>query len=87
MSVDGGHSLQNALHDLQSFWLVASPLFNLLFVDDTNCQPPMDQHPWCNGPQQAVQVMERQGAIRTLMGFSEKGGSRGLTLFHTNYAT
>lgn len=66
ISVDGGHTYDVALKDLENMHLLANPDFNVVTVDDTLCA----LH-WCEPVEEAVQEHQRRGTIKRVYGVSE----------------
>jgi hypothetical protein len=71
LSVDGAHTYHLAVEDLTNMQQLASPAFNILLVDDTNCG-----EDYC--VDDAVHELERRGAVHRLLGFSERINEKGV---------
>ncbi|CUG86932.1 membrane-associated methyltransferase, putative [Bodo saltans] len=77
LSVDGGHTYELGLQDIENMRQLANPNFNILLVDDTNCDAG-----WC--VDEPCFEHERRGNIVNLLRISEFGGYRGISVFQYN---
>ena len=68
LSVDGGHFKDVPLRDMLNMMHLASKGFNILLVDDTNC----DEH-YCMPANRAVDHLEREGLAVVVARLSEIG--------------
>lgn len=74
LSVDGGHTYDIALQDIENMRRLAHPSFHVLFVDDTNC----DKDYCVDAP---CYEHERRGTIANFLRVSEQRGARGISAF------
>lgn len=74
LSVDGGHTLPVAYADIWNMRLLANPEFNILLVDDTECQA---RH--CLPVIDATEQHMKLGTITKLDGYGSK--DRGISVF------
>ena len=72
ISVDGGHDFANAVADIENMQFFANPKFNILLIDDTNC----DAH-YC--VDEAVREHLRRGTVKALDGWAI-GAGRGVSV-------
>lgn len=72
ISVDGGHTHEIAVADLHNMYYLANPLFNILVVDDTNCN-----EKWC--VDSAIRVAMSNNIVKFYEGLSEKS-ARGVSV-------
>ena len=81
MSIDGGHTYENALADLEGMHALASTrLSHVAFIDDTNCQAawcvPVDKAVAKYGQRHNLTILERYG-----WSLHKRGYAKGLTVF------
>lgn len=80
LSVDGGHKYEVASADIKNMFFLANPRFNMVFIDDTNC----DRH-YC--VDKAVADAAARGILTIHEGIQMKGDNgRGISLgtYHRN---
>jgi hypothetical protein len=74
VSVDGGHTYELGLQDIENMRALANPAFHILLVDDTNCDAG-----WC--VDEPCFEHERRGNVVNLLRISEFNGLRGISVF------
>lgn len=72
ISIDGGHKYDIAILDLENMYFLANSVFNILLIDDTNCNVG-----YC--VDKVVQEGQRRGMLKVLEGFS-LGYGRGVSV-------
>lgn len=75
LSVDGSHDYGDALEDVSNMMKLANPEWNVLLVDDTNCNSS-----FCVDAVIAEHV--RRGNVEVVKAISLMKGTRGITLLH-----
>jgi len=73
ISIDGGHAYDIAIVDLQNMFFFANPSFNILLIDDTNC----NNVDYC--VDKVVQEGQRRGILKIIEGFAF-GNARGVSV-------
>jgi len=72
LSIDGGHTYDIAIRDLRNMFFLANPQFNILLIDDTNCETT-----WC--VDKVVQEGQQRGILKVLDGYALATG-RGISV-------
>lgn len=73
ISIDGAHDFKTATKDLMNMWHLARKPFNILLIDDTNCDSG-----WC--VDEVIYEGLRRGIIRLHEGFSLDDSKRGISI-------
>ena len=80
--VDGGHSFKDAAIDIGNMMFLANRFFNVMIMDDINCEGRVLHSQLfgsCTGPEQAIEFHQTRGNIRMLEMFNVEMG-RGIGL-------
>ena len=77
ISIDGGHSYDIAVKDVDNMKFLANQFFNILLIDDTNCDKT-----WC--VDSTIQEHCKRGTIDILEGFSLSNNERGISIMTYN---
>jgi hypothetical protein len=75
ISIDGGHTFDIGVQDMENMRFLANPMFNILLVDDTNCDKEV---PYC--VDEVLREHQRRNTIRVYEGFGLHDGYRGVTV-------
>jgi hypothetical protein len=73
ISIDGGHSFDTAMADVENMRFMSNSHFNILLIDDTNCGAS-----YC--VDNVVQEAERRNYLHVLEGISLDGNRRGVSV-------
>jgi hypothetical protein len=73
ISIDGGHDYKIAVQDVENMKFLSDPFFNILLIDDTNCESN-----YCVDT--TIQEHLRRGTIEVLEGFSLNNNKRGVSI-------